>query len=232
MGYTRSEIVEECIRAFNIKSTFYKERFINYRGRTADTKEYYTEVVAEFLCDHIHEYISGIERISRKKSYKTDGHDGVYDPASNRQEEIIAMQIFNQGKNIGAFDYIGTILDYQTPLKSTADDEAGKIDLLSFDGKTMRILELKKPDSTETMLRCVLEGFTYLKTVDTAKLISDFDCKLPEVIVKACPFVFFDGEQHRELSVSRPHLQRLMSLLDSKPYYIKRENDKYIVVEG
>lgn len=230
MGYTRKQILEQCAKAFDNKSTFYKNRFINYRGKTTDTKEYYTEVIAEFLCDNIEDYINGIKCISRRSSYKTEGHDGNYDPNSNREEEKIAMQIFMQSRYSGAFDLIGKIEDYQTPLKSNADDEAGKIDLLSFDGKIMRILELKKPDSKETMLRCVLEGFTYMKTADCKKLISDFGYEPSKIVVKASPFVFFNGMQHKEMSKSRPYLRKLMDLLDSKPYYIA-SNEKYIVME-
>lgn len=147
--------------------------------------------------------MNGIECITRKSSYKTEGHDGIYDPGSNREEEKIAMQIFAQSRENGAFDLIGMIEDYQTPLKSAADDEAGKIDLLSFDGRVMRILELKKPDSKETMLRCVLEGFTYMKTADCGKLISDFGYDPTSVVVQASPFVFYGGEQHKEMSQPR-----------------------------
>lgn len=231
MGYTRSEIRTQCDKAFKNKSTFYKNGFINYRGKTIDTKEYYTEVIAEFLCERISDYANGIECVSRKSSYKTERHDGIYDPDSNREEEKIAMQIFAQSRDHGAFDLIGTIEDYQTPLKSTVGDEAGKIDILSFDGGVMRILELKKPDSKETMLRCVLEGFTYMKTADCDKLISDFGYNPASVVMKASPFVFYGGEQHKEMSQPRPHLRKLMALLDSKPYYII-ENEYYVVVEG
>lgn len=231
MGYTRSDIRVQCEKAFRNKSTFYKQGFINYRGKTTDTKEYYTEVVAEFLCEHLSDYMDGIECISRKSSYKTEGHDGIYDPGSNREEEKIAMQIFAQSRDHGELDLIGMIEDYQTPLKSTADNEAGKIDLLSFDGRVMRILELKKPDSKETMLRCVLEGFTYMKTADCDKLILDFGYDPANVVIKASPFVFYGGEQYKEMSQPRPHLRKLMALLDSKPYYII-ENDNFVVVEG
>ena len=230
MGYTRKEILEECAKAFKSKNTFYKNEFINYRGKTTDTKEYYTEVVAEFLCANIEEYVNGIDIISRKKPYKTEGHDGVYNPESNRDEEKIAMQIYRQSKERGAFAFIGNIEDYQTPLKSTADDEAGKIDLLSFDGSVMRILELKKKSSKETMLRCVLEGFTYLKTADCHKLVADFGYDASSVIVKASPFVFYNSEQHEEMSKPRPYLRKLMKLLDSKPFYITY-GEKYMVVE-
>lgn len=232
MGYTKKETIEQCSIAFKNKATFYKKDFINYRGKTTDTNEYYTEVIAKFLCDNINDYVNGITCISRKSSYKTSGHDGIYDANSNREEEKIAMQIFNQCNKLGDYEHIGRILDYQTPLKSSADDEAGKIDLLSFDGKVMRILELKKPDSKETMLRCVLEGFTYLKTADNNKLISDFGYDPKSVVIKASPFIFYNGEQHREMLQDRPNLQKLTTLLDSKVFYIVVENEKYIITEG
>lgn len=239
MGYTKEQILAQCRDAFQEKSTFYKKDFINYRGKTIDTDEYYTEVIAEFLCDNITDYRNGIDCITRKNSYCTKGHDGEYDSGSNREEEKIAMQIFKQSRDYGLFSLIGKIIDYQTPLKSNADDEAGKIDLLSFDGEIMRILELKKPDSKETMLRCVLEGYTYLQTVAKPKLIDDFDDELKkdfvynskEVEVKSSPFVFHGGAQYKEMSQHRPYLQKLMALLDSKPFYIMKENEKYIVVE-
>ncbi len=226
MGYTRNDILEQCKTAFQNKSTFYKQSFINYRGKTEDTDEFFTEVIAEFLCRHISEFTNGITTITRESSYKTPGHDGIIkDLDSGREEEIIAMKMYDKN-----YDFIGKMIDYQTPLKNKRTDEAGKIDLLAYDGATLRILELKKPDSTETMLRCVLEGYTYLKTANIAKLLDNF--KLPsDTIVKACPFVFKNGEQHSEMREQRPHLKRLMDLLDSKPYYISETNGKFFVTE-
>ena len=226
MGYIRNDILEQCKAAFQSISTFYKQPFINYRGKTEDTDEYFTEVIAEFLCEHISEFMNGITVITRESPYKTPGHDGVIkDIDSGREEEIIAMKMYDK-----EYDFVGKMIDYQTPLKNKRTDEAGKIDLLAYDGTTLRILELKKPDSTETMLRCVLEGYTYLKTANIAKLLADFE-KPSSTIVKACPFVFKNGEQHSEMREQRPHLQRLMDLLDSKPYYISETNGIFYVTE-
>ena len=230
-GYTKQEIWNACTEAFVNKNTFYQKKFINYRGKTIDTKEYYTEVVAEFLCKHIEEYKNGIDCISRKSPYRVEGHDGVYNADSNREEEIIAMELFNQSRNLRPFDYIGEIIDYQTPLKSELADKAGKMDLLSFDGEILRILELKRFDSTETMLRCVLEGFTYLRIVDGEKLIKAWDYDVNKVILTASPLVFYNGRQHQEMSQSRPYLKKLMSLLDSKPYYIVNDTPYVVVAE-
>ena len=81
------------------------------------------------------------------------------------------------------------------------------------------------------MLRCVLEGYTYLKTVDEKKLITDFG--LPsETIVEAAPFVFWKANQWIEWQEDRPALHSLCRILGIKPYFIKEENDSYTILEG
>ena len=230
MGYSKNDILRKCQAAFGDIKTFYTQPFINYNGKTNDTNEYYTEIVAEFLCKNIVEFIQGIPQITREESYKTAGHNGIFDKGTPRKEEKIAMEMFNQSKNGSNYDFIGDIIDYQTPLKNKSTDIAGKIDLLSYDGKTLYILELKKPDSDESMLRCVLEGFTYMQTVDKVKLLADFN--LPNnTKIKASPFVFKDGEQHEEMKETRTHLCELMELLESKPYYITYDGTKFYKVE-
>lgn len=230
MEYTRQQIIDRCQDAFYDIKTFYQINMINYRGKTSDTGEYYTEVIAEFVCNNIKKYVSSIPMITRKASYKTASHTGKYCKNSNRVEEVVAIRMFNQSKKGCVYDHIGTIIDYQTPLKSKRKDVAGKIDLLSYDGTYLRVLELKKPDSTETMLRCVLEGYTYMQTVDTVKLLEDFS--LPQdTVIKASPFVFKNGVQHAEMKEERKWLRCLMTLLDSRPFYFIENDEKYYVVE-
>ena len=230
MGYSRADILQKCQVAFDDIKTFYKQPFINYNGRTDDTGEYYTEVVADFLCSNLSAYINGIPQITREASYKTAVHDGAFDADTPREEEKIAMEMFKQSKTGVHYDYIGNIIDYQTPLKNKRTDVAGKIDLLSYDGKTLYILELKKPDSEESMLRCVLEGFTYMQTVNKNKLLNDFALPV-DTVIKASPFVFKEKIQHKQMLEKRPHLFRLIQLLDSKPYNIYKEKSLYIVEE-
>lgn len=223
-GYTEADLLAMASAAAEKMGTFYKQGFVNYRGRTSDTGELCTEVIARWCCDNMDRF-NGIPRITREASYKTAGHDGTTDAErSNREEERIAMEMFRQGE----LPVVGRVLDYQTPLKNKRGDDAGKIDLLTWDGAILRILELKKPDSQETMLRCVLEGETYRRTVDQKKLLRDFG--LPEdVTVRVCPFVFKDGAQWGEMQEDRPELKKLMKRLGSQALYISKENGKYIV---
>lgn len=146
------------------------------------------------------------------------------------------MKLFNHCKAGGRYAKIGRVLEYQVPLKNKRSDQAGKIDLLAWDGHVLRILELKKPGAeSETMLRCVLEGDAYLRTVDTAKLIEDFnqgiqDLHLPEdTPVKASPFVFENSRPERDYHSECPQLKKLMALLDSEPFFLREVPGGYEV---
>jgi Holliday junction resolvase-like predicted endonuclease len=76
-------------------------------------------------------------------------------------------------------DGLGYIFDYQTPLKATQNDSYGKIDLLGYntDDDCYSVIELKyRPSgSEETLLRCVLEAYTYYKLLDLKQIKSDVD---------------------------------------------------------
>lgn len=227
--YSKKEILEEIQDMRN----FYKRKVVNYRGTTSDSKEYYTEVVAEWILKNIYLF-DYIKPITREKSYKADSHDGkIKNEDSGREEEMIAMKLFDSSQNQGkVFDIIGKIIDYQTALKNVQTDDVGKIDLLAYneEEKTLRILELKRPDSEETMLRCVLEAYTYLKIVDKAKLLKDFG--LPEnTKIKACPFVFYGKEQYKEMQKNKENLGELIKKLDIEIIYLKEENGEYSIKE-
>ena len=231
--YSKEEIIKKLETAKSEMGQFYSENFLNYIGEASDKDGDYTEIIAGWLLDNI-ELFDEIKPITRENSYKVDSHDGkIKNEKSEREEEIIAMKLFDFSQNQGkVFDIIGKIIDYQTPLKNVRGDKAGKIDLLAYNEneKTLRILELKRPDSKETMLRCVLEAYTYLKVVDKAKLLKDFG--LPEnTKIKACPFVFYDGEQHQEMQQDRKNLKELMKKLDVEPIYLKGEGGEYKAVK-
>ena len=231
--YSKEEIIKKLEASKSEMGQFYSEDFLNYISETSDKEGDYTEIIAGWLLDNI-ELFNEIKLITREKSYKVKTHDGIIkNEESKREEEKIAMKLFDSSKNRGkVFDIIGKIIDYQTPLKNVRGDKAGKIDLLAYNEneKTLRILELKRPDSKETMLRCVLEAYTYLKIVDRTKLLKDFG--LPEnTIIKACPFVFYDSEQHQEMQKNKENLGKLIKKLGIEIIYLEEKDGEYSIVK-
>ena len=233
--YSKEEIIKKLEASKSEMGQFYSEDFLNYISETSDKEGDYTEIIAGWLLDNI-ELFNEIKLITREKSYKVKTHDGIIkNEESKREEEKIAMKLFDSSQNKGkVFDIIGKIIDYQTPLKNVRGDKVGKIDLLAYNEKetpkTLRILELKRPDSKETMLRCVLEAYTYLKVVDKAKLLKDFG--LPEdTKIKACPFVFYDGEQYKEMQEDRKYLKELIEKLGIEVIYLEEKDGEYNIIK-
>lgn len=232
-GYTRQQILEKCGDAASNMAEFYKQPFVNYRGKTTDTDEPYTEVVAQWCLDNFGKF-DEIPRITRTHDSYNQHHTGETEhDTSCRNEERIAMDLFNQSKTPDGVGTAMRIIDYQTPLKEKRGDHAGKIDLLGYDGDELLILELKDEDSEETMLRCVLEGYTYLKTVDREKLIADFASELGSEPkgVAACPLVFEDGYQARSMGQDMPTLDALMEKMTGGVYYVST-NKPYKILMG
>lgn len=228
--YDKQTILEMCDQAIQRPASFYSQDFINYRGICTDVQIPYTEIIAEYLIDHLPAFTSGIPTIHRTASYRTPTHKGKKNLVSNRTEEHIAIDLFNFSQANGCYEKIGKILDYQIPLKNTLHDSAGKVDLIAYDGNTLHLLELKKTDTSETMLRCLLEIYTYLLTVDTAKLLADFDLS-PDTAIKASPFVFENSLPYQEYFDERPNLKKLIHLLDCEPLFLRKVSDRYEVFD-
>ena len=229
--YSKEEIIKKLEESKSEMGQFYSENFLNYISETSDKEGDYTEIIAGWLLDNI-ELFNEIKLITREKSYKVDSHDGIIkNEESKREEEKIAMKLFDLSQNQRkVFDVIGKIIDYQTPLKDIQTDKAGKIDLLAYNKKEkiLRILELKRPSSKETMLRCVLEVYTYSKVVDKAKLLKDFGLA-EDTVIKACPFVFYGKEQYREMQQDREHLKDLIEKLGIEVIYLEEKNEEYSI---
>ncbi len=69
-----------------------------------------------------------------------------------------------------------------------------------------------------------------MKTADCGKLMTDYGFDSACITAASSPLVCYGGEQHKEMSQQRPQLQKLMSLLYSKPYYYAEDNGYYDVV--
>jgi len=165
-------------------ANFYKVPIINYKGYVTDKLKVnntrYSEVIADTLVSK--GYIkTWLELVPLRPNHFDTGHNHSESvdinklQISNRKEEILAKLLFYQRD----VKDLGYIFDYQTPLKKTKDDSYGKIDLLGYNSKDKcySIIELKyRPSgSDETLLRCVLEAYTYYKLFDLNQIESAQD---------------------------------------------------------
>lgn len=165
-------------------ANFYKASIINYKGHVTGKSKVnntrYSEVIADTLVSK--GYIkTWLELESLRPNHFDTGHNHSKSvdinklQISNRKEEILAKLLFYQRD----VKDLGYIFDYQTPLKADRSDSYGKIDLLGYNSKDKcySIIELKyRPSgSEETLLRCVLEAYTYYKLFDLNQIESAQD---------------------------------------------------------
>ena len=216
--YTEQEFVGKMDDALKDVAYFYKKGFINFIGITKDTKVLYTEIVAKFVCCNMKSFES-IETVTRKNSYKIETHLGKTPISnSNRTEERLAIQLFNE---------IDEIIDYQIPLKCTNEDKGlGKVDLLYSQDGELYLLELKKEDSHETLIRCIMEGFTYWKMINHEKLIKDFKLDI-NTMVKQAPLIFKRSKQYIELQQNEKWLSCLIERLGQDIFIISNNDGSY-----
>lgn len=157
-------------------ANFYKAPIVNYKGKVTGSKDLYSEVIAEILINDnfIKDWLNLIPVRPEHFKINHPNTDENVDALkiTNRKEEILAKLLFYQGN----VDGLGYIFDYQTPLKATQNDSYGKIDLLGYnkDDKCYSVIELKyRPSgSEETLLRCVLEAYTYYRLLDIKQINS------------------------------------------------------------
>lgn len=171
MKYCKQETIDELKNELSSIEYLYKSKCINWTGKTKDTDEYYSEIIANELLRKLEEF-DKIPPVTRTGTYCRENHKNIeIDLESNKKEEIFAKRIAYL--NLGE---LGEIIDYQIPLKDTqADKGLGKIDLISYNDetKTLYLIELKYEGNKETLLRAILESYTYFKIVDKTKLIND-----------------------------------------------------------
>jgi hypothetical protein len=166
---------------------------VNYRGETTDTKEKYVNVaIDELLSVNQNHYFKNLGH-SERLQYRVESHKEsqiVYDSFnkenSNRKEEKFAMQMLLASKERQeTFGILGKMLDYQVPLKARKEDltggqvdqsnKFGKIDLISVSDNEAWLIELKLCDSSETLLRSLLEIESYCQILNVINFQTSYD---------------------------------------------------------
>jgi len=236
--YTENDIVVMVNNfiAKNSPELLYKQGFVNYRGKTKDTGEYYTEVIARELINK--DFVGQLRKIApiNRKNYNA-GHSPntkCMNIQSNRIEENIAIALYSASNIFGiTFGRLGQIIDYQVPLKATRKNAGvGKIDLISKTKDEIWLIELKyykskdKQSSRNTLLKAALEIATYYQQLNKKNFINsyeEFSGYRQDQIRKAV--LIFDedniNEEYLQLkSCNMPLLKHLLKRLDVSIFVI------------
>ena len=220
---------------------------VNYTSTVADEELVCTEVISEWIIEKgvLDKISKCIPKDLRTGDYIIDHHDGNTESSkitgSNRIEDITAKDMYGN-----TYDNIGKIVAYQIPL----DDEKkrGKIDILSINEDTLKIhiLEFKRyfdektgKTSHETMLRCLLESYTYYQTLNCSKLKEELKTKnmlrkeTEDYKFVVSPLVFSDTQGYYDMieleNGDRKNLKNLIDYMSTivlvAPYYLSRDGE-------
>ena len=222
VAYTKEKTIEDIENAMQNWGELYNSNAVNRIGATSDTGEAYTEIAAQKILERIGELkssinISIVRRGESGKSYKVEGHKWkAFDenPDLPRKEERKAKSFMKE-----TIPGLGTVLDYQIPLYAVSKKKSGlrlgKIDMVAITGdkRTFYLIEYKWRVSNETLLRCVLEAYTYSQIVDGKQLLSDFD--YPEATLRKAVLAYKSTPKHKcqpylDFHADCPNVRRLM----------------------
>lgn len=229
--YTEKHILDEIknhVKKCDV-AELYNHAYLNHTDITSDSRERNTEIIAKYLLGNT-DILSDIGTITRRKSYDA-GHEKIeMDPGSPRNEEQFARSILGD-----EYEYLGKIIDYQTPLKNVQNDNAGKIDLLAYNESQniLYLIELKYIGNKESLLRCILEIETYSRIVNGNKLMYDFSKRInntKDITIRKAVLVFKDSQPYRDfhdLSGTNPYTRKLMKILGTD-FFILNDDGKSI----
>ena len=160
----------------------------------------------------------------RNNNFKQCSHIGQADTKtdiSNFKEKRFCRALYNK-KNIDSF---GQMLDYEVPLTAPKQGNGkmghGDIDLLSLKGKKLLVIEAKKLNSTESILKALIQVYTYTNKLQSIKNQFFNEFKISSKYVITPVILTFElsasGKQIHDFN-SKPHLNviKLIEKLNSE----------------
>jgi len=170
-------------------------KLFNYKGVLKDEPEMlYIEYISQLISEDfgILESIgTNLNGLRITKSFNVS-HDGTSNATARTQkygkirfnEKPFALALYNSDHNF----IFGKIFDYELPLKEKESSKYGEIDLLSRMENEVNVIELKigYTDSgkrNETLLRAIMEAFTFTKLLNNRKEKFINNMELPKNIL-------------------------------------------------
>jgi hypothetical protein len=235
--YSAKETVRAVASVLNPIECLYQQKPINWKGIAKDDNRTYSEIISEELFKkNIFRKIESINPIDRQ-DYRVPSHDGRI-TNTNRKEENLCKKLWvycnKTGKNLSL---LGKAFDYQVPLKKIQTDDAGKIDLVSYDKESNRIylIEVKMLESKETLLRGVFEIATYYQLLNKENFLGSYEEleRFNNKDIQKAVLIFKESIQYQEVKnlENNPNLKKLIEELDIEIFFIKSITEEGDVIK-
>ena len=189
INYLKEDVCKEQI------TSLYDKKYVKYLGQVINSNQFYYDIIAEYLLDHVDLFESNIHKISRHSVGKTynEKRGQLKDDYKIYKDEVLYAKSLYQKE----FDLLGKIIHYQTPIYNSKKKKIGAVDLLSFKENMLSLIELKMFHNDETLLRAILEIATYYMCISVTELLKDFNLPLDTKIQKVV-LIFKDSRQHQQ----------------------------------
>jgi hypothetical protein len=130
---------------------------------------------------------------------------------------------------------LGKVIDYEVPLKQIQGAPHGDIDLLSVNCGEVMLIEAKRPTSSESILKAILEAFVYSSLISTVRhaFLKDFSLKSNSLLIPVV-LTFHTAISGKQLDKINefPRLRQLVTTLNRSLARRTIEPIRFLVVEN
>lgn len=227
----------------------YREYYVKKTRTVKDNNISICDYIAKKLLeldDNLEYYfIKNIPEIYRKP--RTQDKGSAYIPKGHNikiekeKANVEKKKALSQNKPLGEvwlaktlldeeLDYIGKIINFQIPIDDSDDNSVGKVDLLAYnknyfkDKKIISLIEFKRNDNSEAILRAILEICTYYCRINKELLVKEYaKSTLSKTEVWKVVLIYKDSKQHKDF-IKFENIRTLVRKLNVKIFLLDNNN--------
>lgn len=175
----------------------------------------------EWIAGRVAATLDGVRLVTdglRARSFRVADHRGQIKLGTGI-EQMTEKRLVRAMFNATEIPLLGQVIDYEVPLKDNDAAAHGDIDLLCTQPGVCLCVEAKKPLAGESVLKAVLQAFTYTALVATRKqaFLTSFGLD-PKLILTPAVLTFASAQSGRQLAAlgQYPNLVGLIRLLNTR----------------
>lgn len=191
----------------------------------------------EWLSEWIEREFSTIYLVAtglRSRTFRVADHRGQIN-MNTEIEQITEKRIVRAMFNLGSIPGLGNVIDYEVPLKDNDASAHGDIDLLCSLEDACLCVEAKKPNSSESILKAILQAYVYTSLIATKKelFFSSFNLDQNLRLTPAI-LTFANAQSGRQLMGLKeyPNLLRLIAKINCQLTEIGIAPMRFFIVEN